>query len=255
MAAHEPYNQATSDYAQVAKLYEKGITPKLHRAILDDPEVAVRKLSWQHPSQAGLLKNLTVDTAAQAGEHGAQQGEAAWNALRASYTHEKLVTKGPVAMINEMRKMEASGNGQQFVKTLYGDPAGQTVWNNLKQIGETFEGLQGKLGEFEKSSLANPPNAATAGRDLAYGIALPGHPITKVGAIFRSLKGPKVNDLVQWAAYTPQRTQWLIKALTGPEPGMALADLSRLVFPGRSEEPAQPVGPPPKPTTVQASVP
>jgi hypothetical protein len=274
MAAHEPYNQATSDYAQVAKLYEKGVTPKLHKAILDDPEVAVRKIDWQHPTQARLLKNLTVDVPKQGTEGGAQQGEAAWNALRASWTHEKLVRLGPEKMLAEMQKMEGSGNGQEFIKTMYGDPAGQTVWGNLKQIGAAFQSLQQKelaaatekkafeVGAaaqkqaFEGSTIATAPSAATATRDIAYGLLVPGHPITKVGAVTRSiLKGPRIADLTQWAAYTPQRTQWLIKALTGPEPGMALADLSRLVFPGRSEEPAQPVGPPPKPASVQASIP
>ena len=34
-------------------------------------------------------------------------------------------------------------------------------------------------------------------------------------------------DLIEWAAYSPKNTQLLVRALTSPAPGMAIADLMR----------------------------
>lgn len=80
---------------------------------------------------------------------------------------------------------------------------------------------------FAQSSLAAPPSPAQAATDLAH-MAIPGHSVFKLASASRLwLKGPRVDDLIEWAAYSPKGTQLLVQALTGPAPGMALAVLAR----------------------------
>jgi hypothetical protein len=229
MASHEPYNAATAAYQTVAKQYEGVGAAKLHKALLTNPESVVGQIDWRHPAQAQLLKDITTGTAAQAGEAGAQQGEAAFNAVRAAYTHEKIIAKGPVQMANEIDRMEASNAGQEFIKTFYGDPQGQTVWNNLKQIATSLRKVQTDTKTFAQSDLARATEPAGTVRDIGYSM-LHGNPITKIGAISRFAfgKGTGASELIQWASYAPARTQFLIKhVLTGPDPGMAFADMVR----------------------------
>jgi len=251
MSSHEPYNEATAAYRPVAKLYEKGLIPKLHRQILDNPEGFVKGLDWRKPTAAKLAKNLTVDVAAQAGEGGGQMGEAAWNATRAAWTHENLIAKGPERMLKTMQQMEGSNSGQEFIDTMYGDASGQTVWNNLKRLGAELEKVKVDERAFSESKLAAAHQTSSAVRDLAYA-ALPGHPITKVGAVARVVFGPSAKEMIQWASYSTSRTEFLIKhVLTGPDPGMAFADMVRW-WENTQGEPDKPLAshPPPKPTSV-----
>lgn len=227
MAGHTPYDQATEAYSKVARLYSASGVEQLHKQILKDPESLVRQMNWQHPSQAQLVKDLTVDVSKGAGPYGAQQGEAAWNAVQAAWTHENLIAKGPATMASRMAQMEASNSGQQFIQTMYGDPAGQTVWQNLKDIGVQLEKVKADTAAFGESKLSRAAGPSSVARDLAYS-ALPGHPITKLGAMSRIVFGPDVKEMLQWASYATPRTQFLIQhVLTGPDPGMALTDFAK----------------------------
>jgi hypothetical protein len=256
MASHAPYNEATEAYGKVAKLYAGSLAPQLHRDLLKNPELVVKKLAWSNPSQAQLLKDLTTTTAAAGG--GGAEGSAAWDALRASWTHEKLIARGLEGMDREMQKMEASGSGQEFIRTLYGDPAGQTVWGNLKQIAQAYEAKKAEALAFEESSLTKLPSLTTTLSDLLrVGI----HPTASYGLTSTArlaTQTAKLSDLVQWAIYSPARTQLFVRALASPAPALALADLVRssgLLGSGEAEGarpvPSHETTPPPKPTAVR----
>lgn len=256
MAGHAPYEAATTEYGQIAKLYAKGQIPKLHRAIVDDPERLVRTIDWQHPTQLQLVKELTVDTAAEAGPEGALRGAAAWNAVRASWTQEKLIGKGVDRMAKEIERIEASNSGQEFIQTMYGDAEGQMVWQNLKQIAGRLAEVKAEIEQFGRSKLGQVAPLTSTLRDIAY-TALPGHPITKTGAMARLAFGVPEREFVYWAASDPRRTQWVVKqVLTGPNPGYLWSAAARGLF-GAGRELIKPMishestQPPPQPTAAR----
>lgn len=245
MTGHAPYDDATAAYATVAKQYSGVGADRLHRSLLTNPGQVVDKISWQNPAQAQLLKDVTLGTAGQAGPAGAQQGEAAFNAVRAAWTHENLIAKGPTRMANEIEKIEASNDGQAFIKTFYGDPAGQTTWNNLKQIATALRKTVQDTKAFSGSDLARATPMSGTVRDFALAAAS-GHPIGKIGALSRVVlgSGTGASEMLQWASYSNARTQFLIKhVLTGPNPGQALADMARWFRSSQEEDGRAPDAP------------
>lgn len=226
MRGHAPYNEATAAYGKVAKLYEATDVDKLHKEILSDPEGLVRRLGWDNPSGAQVLKELTVDVPAQGAQAGADQGAAAWDAVRAAWSHENLIAKGPAKMAAEIREMQASANGREFIATMYGDAAGQAKWKNLEQLSTAWETAVARAKAFKASDLPMHASKSLL-RDMAY-TALPGHGVTKVAAVGRLLSGPDAKAMIDWASAANGRTQFLIKhVLTGPTPGVAMADFLR----------------------------
>lgn len=82
---------------------------------------------------------------------------------------------------------------------------------------------------FQASSLAQTPPPAQEATEFLHATAMHGMNVFRARSISRLvLGGPKINDLVQWAAYSPYRTQVLVRAVTGPAPGMMIADLMRM---------------------------
>jgi len=108
---------------------------------------------------------------------------------------------------------------------------------------------------FAQSSLASAPPPAQLASDAVHTIAMHGANVFRVNSAARLLlRGPKTADLVQWAAYSPARTQALVRAVTGPAPGMAIANMLRMA--GLSDEP--PMAPshgPTGPVTAAATPP
>jgi hypothetical protein len=257
MRVHEPYNEANAAYGPVAKLYTEGEYPALHRGIIEDPSQLVRNIDWKNPDSIRLVHDLTVNVPKQGEAAGAQQGEAAFEAVRGAWTNENLIAKGPAGMSRTVKEMEASNSGREFIQTMYGDQAWQTRWNNLKQLADAWDVARQKAKDFPASSIAEHASRDVR-RDVAYTL-LPGHGITKVGAVSRLITGPKVNDVIQWASHTPATTQFLIKhVLTGPDPGLAMADFYRWYKdsggePEKAMPSHQPTGGPPAPTTVRTS--
>jgi hypothetical protein len=81
---------------------------------------------------------------------------------------------------------------------------------------------------FQSSSLANTAPPGQVVGEVLHAGALHGANVFRTRAIAQLLTiGPKINDLVQWAAYSGKGTQMLVRAITGPEPGMALASVYR----------------------------
>lgn len=81
--------------------------------------------------------------------------------------------------------------------------------------------------KFSRSSLARPAQPAQVATDMLH-MAMPGSGIWKLASAGRLwVRGPKVADLIEYAAYSPKGTQLLVQAVTGPAPGAALAALAR----------------------------
>jgi hypothetical protein len=81
---------------------------------------------------------------------------------------------------------------------------------------------------FAGSSLANTPPPTQLVSDAAHVALMHGANLWRVRSGVRAfLGGPKMNDLVQWAAYSGPKTQKLVRAVSGPAPGMMLTDLYR----------------------------
>lgn len=287
LRSHQPYNVATENYRSVARLHDQGIAPRIVKAAESNPESITKLIKGDEPTKLQMMKDLLLQETAKGGD--ARQGEAAWNAVRASWTHENLVRGGVEKLGARIGKMDPD-----FQSIMYGDRAGQTVLRNLEQMSGAFRqamestasiqaAIRGAKGGtvFEKalakSSLAKSPTVDVEGADALMAAFGP-LGIWKARALVRMLKGPKLDELTMWASYSPQRTQMLVAALTNPAPGMMVTALARaydlaglgsdLMPEGdKEEEPSSPPpvpsraagagpradagGPPPRPKTVE----
>lgn len=273
MAVHEPYNAATATYADTVQLHRKGIAPQLQKQAVANPESLVKLIKPDEPTKLQMLKDLLLTEAPKGG--GKTQGEAAWNATRAAWTHERLI-KGLIEKLpDRIAKMDPT-----FREAMFGDPQGKAILSNLQQIAdgftsalekETVAGSAVKAGQAEtpaesafKTSTLASDKQATSGRQAAISAAhvmlFPHSPFTPVRIGEVLVRGPQVNDLVTWAVKSDAGTRLLVRALASPAPGMAVADLLRWK---QSEEEtplavshtSSPTGGPPIPTTSRTTGP
>lgn len=252
MASHEPYNQATAAYGPVAQLYDDVGADALHAAIGKDPGKIVKQVKWDNPQSIQLIKDLTSLPSEQGGK---EQGEAAFNAVRSAWTNERLIAKGPEGMADEIDKIEASNAGREFIQAMYGDTAGQTQWKNLKDIANALRQTTANATAFAKTPLASATEPAGVVRDAMLTF-MPMHSIGKIGAMSRLVFGKSTGPgpMLEWASHSPQVTQFFIKhVLTGPNPGMALADVFRWWNGQQAPMPSH--GPPPAPTALTGNRP
>lgn len=258
MRGHAPYDAATAAYAPVAKMYSKGLIPALHKTIFEHPGRLIKQITWKNPRSLQLLKDVTVDMAAEGGA--ASEGEGAWNAIRAAWTHEKLVAGGLDKLVKEVERMEASGDGVEFIRTMYGDADGQLVWNNLKQIKAAYESVVDREVRLKASSLlTRTHDPVTVGGDIARVALAPLSSYGITSGMRLWIHGPKISDLLEWSIYSPKATQAFVQAMTSPTPGIAFAALARstglfnqdLINPMPSHESTQP--PPAPSSTVRTS--
>lgn len=135
MSSHEPYNVATKAYADLVPLYRKGVGGDLVKAAADRPDRIAGMLKPNAPEAAKSIQDLLVGQSAAGGDELA--GARAWDAIRASWTYQNLLTKGPEKLTQAVQDLTTQH--PEFVRTVYGDPAGQTVLNNLKQLGTAFD--------------------------------------------------------------------------------------------------------------------
>lgn len=233
MSGHQPYEQATEAYAPVAKLYKDFGADRLAAHIRSNPGEVVQKITWKNPEGVKLLKDITT--------LGGQTDDA-FRAVRSAWTNEKLIALGPERMVTAIEKMEASNAGKEFIQQMYGDPAGATQWQNLKAIATALQSAQERAAEFSKTPLASATEPAGVIRDIML-TASPHHTIGKIGASSRLLfgRGTSGSQMLEWASHADARTQFLVKhVLTGPNPGMALADFMRW-FEGSEGAPDKPM--------------
>lgn len=242
MAVHEPYNAATATYADTVQLHRKGIAPQLQKQAVANPESLVKLIKPDEPTKLQMLKDLLLTEAPKGG--GTVQGEAAWNATRAAWTHERLI-KGPLDKLDQrIAKM-----APEFSQAMFGDPQGKAILTNLTQISDGLKSAVAKEGAagdavqaakaitpaedaFANSSLT-PERLKSSVRDFSTNVARvgisPHSPFTalRIGEMLTTWKGPQLNDLVTWAVKSDAGTRLLVRALASPAPGMAVADLLR----------------------------
>ena len=239
LGVHEPYNQATAAYQAIAPLYTKGLAPKLRRVAVEDPEAVVRLINPKKPTETAMLRDLLVGQSAKVGQE--QAGQQAWDGVRSAWTAENI-TGGPIEKLGtRLDKLD-----KDFAHVMYGDPAGQTVLTNLRSISTAYQqgraaseaaikqavsGLKGARHEarsFTQSTVARGYGDMMP--DVLRAVVLtPG--IWGLVSLDRLLHGPASKDLLLYAAYSPQRTQLLIHALTDTEAGAAAANFLRMAVP------------------------
>jgi len=110
-----------------------------------------------------------------------------------------------------------------------------------QKIGDVI-GARTEGQTFARSSVG-PAASRDVGGDVLRAGGLGWRSIWGAQSIMRLLRGPKSAELIQYAAYSPEGTQLLVDALTGPEPGLAMAELLRMsglsdLAPGAPEAPA-----------------
>jgi len=268
LGVHAPYNRATTHYATIAPLYTKEIAPRLRKLAATRPEALISLIKGGEPTPAKMLREL-LTTQAEAGG-GGPEGRAAWDQVRASWTHEKILRGGLDKLDANIAKLDP-----EFADIFYGDASGQQVLANMKTIGtayrqalarepvalqqakvtgrEALERARLEITRFTESSLGRKPRAGEVEADILRAAMVP---TTFWGAysIGRLLKGPRVADLIEWAAYSPPNTQKLVRAFTSPVPAVAIADLLR----AGTEPTKRTLGggaPPPLPSVIGAPPP
>lgn len=148
MEVHEPYNQATAAYQGVQKLYgNKSLARTLMKNAVEDPGSLVRNIRPTQPNKLAALKEILLQHAAEGGN--ADQGTAAWNAVRAAWTHQNIIAKGPEQLLDRIGKLDPD-----FVKVMYGDADGAMVLDNLKQIGTAYTNAVEKAATNIKAAKA-----------------------------------------------------------------------------------------------------
>jgi hypothetical protein len=273
-AGHAPYEEATKAYQELVPLFRKGIAPKLKKQIAENPELVVNTIKPNQPTQVQMLKDLLLTQAEKGG--GGPEGQAAWNALRSEWTFRNVV-KGNVQDLGK----RLSKLPDDFRGVFYDDQVGKEVLDNLQQISSAYddairtgkiaidstkragtqaiegkeaviEGAKKTAREFSGSSLGGVHKFESVATDaIRAAILTPTSAWQNVALLRLMVHGPKVPELIQYAAYSKGGTQKLVKVLTSRAPGMALADLIRtpglIDFlndkgePGSAPPPSQPV--------------
>jgi len=250
MSGHTPYEEATKAYADLIPLYRKGLAPKLRTQIAENPEILVNAIKAHKPTEVQFIKDLLLTQAPKGG--GEAEGKAAWDALRSEWTYQRVI-KGSVEKLGD-RLAKVQG---PFAQVFYDDQAGQQVLGNLQSIAHAYEqaitrskaSLEGAkragaaavgaqqegmrqirqtAAAFRASSLGRPYTIENTITDAARATLLaPQSAWQNVSMIRLFIHGPKVPELIQWAAFSSQGTQRLVRLLASPQPGEAFADLLR----------------------------
>ncbi len=238
MTGHQPYDQATQAYANALPLFTKGAAAKLHKAAIDNPESLIDVLKPNAPTRLDMLHEVLTTHATEGG--GQAEGEQAWNGIRAAWTRKHFISGGVEKFDSQVQKIDP-----EFLKTMYGDHEGQVVLGNLQQISTAYQqalAQQEKLGQSSLVKTISPRQALT---DVAHIAVAPHSPFTPARVADLALRGPKIKDLVEWAQYSPARTQLFVKAATNATPGAALTNLYRTTQLGNEDEQ---LATPPSPT-------
>lgn len=252
MSSHEPYNQATAAYSDISKLTgNKTLARQIQQDAVTNPERIVKLIKPDEPTKIQALKDLLLTHAADGG--GKEQGQAAWDAVSAAWTHKHLITGGPEKLLDRIGKMDPDFRQVMFDS----DPAKKLALTRLEQIGHAFQDAQTKGAEaieqaktgkiearravqdargltpdeerFKASGLAQAPPVVETGAHVLRAVGL--SPLSFWGGT-STMKllwnGVKPADLIDWASRSDKGTQLLIKTINSPWPGFAISDLLRL---------------------------
>ncbi len=177
MAGHAPYEAATKAYQDAIPLFRKGYAPTLVKSAIDNPTAIVKTIKPNEPLRLQMLHDvltgagpldptITADVEKVGGAaadpptgggHGAE-GQQAWDAVRASIVHERLIKPGIEHFDASWAKFHPDSQ-----KLLTSDPAGAQVIHNLQQMSEAYKAS----GLFEPGVEAAKGRAAAASTTAA----------------------------------------------------------------------------------------
>lgn len=239
LSGHAPYNAATAKYASIAPLYTQGIASKVRKLAQTSPEAIVRMVKGNDPTKARMLHDVLVKQAAEGGD--AAAGQQAWDSVRSAWTAQNMLSGGIDKLGARLSKPDPD-----FLHVMYGDHTGQQVLTNLNAIHTAYQQAAEQAKRLAQSSVTHVGKQGiedVSGNILRGVFAWPG--IWSGISIGRLLHGPKSAELLEWAAYSPQNTQRLVRAFTSPEPGMVIADILRSTGIADAIAPVREVGTPP----------
>lgn len=166
LAQHEPYAQASAEYAQVAKLFTEGHAPLIKQTAIDNPGAVIAALKTDNPTAAKMLVDV-LTTHAEAGG-GAAQGRAALDAVQAAWAHRNILKDG-VAKIGD--RLADLDHNPEFRDALFGDPGGRAYLQNIKQIQTVYEravaDAETQLAERKAAGELNIQRARETGMEAA----------------------------------------------------------------------------------------
>jgi hypothetical protein len=235
MRGYQPYDEATAAYEQIAKLWNSKAGVSIQKAISNPNNVdaLARSLSPANPRSAQVVKDLLTTQAEAGGD--AAAGRQAWNGVRSAVAYDKVIKGGLDGLSTRVAKLTT--DTPDFVRVVFGDTEGQTVLSNLRQIGAAVDGVKAAQKRLTESSIGKYTGPRNP--DLLP----PGASHTSIGMwlLRKAANGPRADDLVQWAALSPARTQSLVNVITSPRwtPGNAAFLRAALTAVGADEAPSE----------------
>lgn len=244
-------------YDKVIKGGLDGLSDRVHALVEQSPEFA-KAVFDDEPAQR-ILSNL--DRLGQAFTFAQQQG--AERVAGAKVAGKTLTEAAKTYGAEEIA--EAGTRGAAQVEAVR--EAAQQAVRTVRQQGKQTVASQTRMGRSEIKMAEQAARAAVVAaraekgrfRGSTIGAAMRfedsiANMIRAVGlgpgsiwgalSIVRLLESPKASDLVEWAAYSDQNTQRLVRVLTGPMPDRAVAGLLRemasVMYPPQRSEPAVP---------------
>jgi hypothetical protein len=264
---HPEYNAATAAYAQLVSLYRRGVGKKLATSFRASPDAAASILNPKQPGSAQALRSLLVDQAAAGGDAAAGQAAwdgarsvfthsklLAGGADGLTARIAKLRAESPeffktvygdpagqeiisnlVKIGSAVEQAQAQGAFRTAVVKEASEDAVIALEQSTKQAtrdatrkgAEAVAASKARKAEFEKSSLVPPKTGAQVLGDVAHVGITGGRTGWAVRSLLRLLSAPTSADLLQWAAYSPARTQQMVRILTNPMPDRAAAGFLR----------------------------
>lgn len=158
MSGFAPYDAATAAYQSLVNIYRKGVGRTLGRNFLSNPDAAAKILNPSKPIAARQLRSLLVDQAAAGGD--AIGGQQAWDAARASFVHQNVLSGGIDQLETKLTKLQ---HATDFYQTVFGDQSGQQVLHNLWSITHAYNDVL--AANAERTAAAR--GAARAARGAA----------------------------------------------------------------------------------------
>lgn len=226
MGHHPPYEQATAQYHHIMDLYQAApLRQSLKRTALSDPEQVVRLIKPNNPTGAAMLRELL--TTPVEGGPGALEGQQALAAVQAAWIHDNLVRPG----IEKLSKNLEQKVPYHFERAFLSTPDAAQVIDHLRTISSAYDQAvatektqPAELEQLAKSSLVPKGTAADW---LRAAVLVPHGAFWGFVSLVKIMKGPTAQELLKWAAASPESTQALVRAFTSPVPALAMADLVR----------------------------
>jgi len=261
--ASPEYAAANSAAGRVIDILEAPAARTLMKLANSSPDVLVRSLRQGNVTEARMWRDLLLEVAPQAGRPGSQEGRVTWDLLRSTWLKEHVLKGNADQLTDRLASLPPD-----FAEVMYGDAPGRSYLRGVRQIGEAYdaalqtaraaadrteatgvaairgaerrgevaadllretrEGITREEFEFASSSIFKKRPIEFIGADVMKMMFLGVTNVWGAVASMRLIRGPKGADLIRWAALSSENTQMLVKTLTGPAPGAAMAAILRM---------------------------